>query len=78
MAKDKTIRVFVNLGGHIKRFGSGWRNVEVLANGKKWTQLRYAPCAIRKKRKRKKVPLFAIRGKVLRSVWDKLPKKELM
>ena len=80
-----TIRVFVDLGPHVKRFGTGWRIVDVLKLGTKWAYVQSSPCAIRKptptgrvcRDKRKRVPLFIYKTKVLRKVWDKLPKKEL-
>ena len=70
-------RVNVNLGGHLKRFGAGWRVVEVLSIGRKWTQLRYSPCAIRKKYQRKPIPIFTLRGRLPVSLWNHLPKREL-
>jgi len=73
-------RVAVNLGGLVKRFGSGWRVVTVLSNGNKWTKLQYAPRIIRKKYQHKttQMPIFKINGRLPRKVWDALPKKELI
>ena len=56
----------------LPRFGSGWRVVEVLTLGPKWATLRYAP-----RRADTGEPLFSIRGRLRRDLWDRLPKTEV-
>ena len=65
-------RYYVNLGGHVRRFGAGWRCVELLSVGRKWAKLRYSPKSVVDG-----TPLFTFRGRVHKDIWAKLPKKEL-
>jgi len=64
--------MYVNLYDYAPRIGSGWRRVELVSEGWKWTKIKYRPMGLNGS------PIFErpIHSKILSKVWDKLPKKE--
>jgi len=72
VTKPKGSLYMVNLEGHVRRFGSGWRRVELLSLGRKWAKLRYSPKSIVDG-----TPLFALRGRIHKDIWAKLPKRRI-
>ncbi len=63
----------VYLYDELPRFGCGWRIVEILSLGPKWVRLRYAPKPMRGAKSS-----YSATGRVKRSVWDRMTKKEVM
>lgn len=63
----------VNLYDYAPRIGSGWRRVELVSEGWKWTKIKYVPLDLVNGS-----PIFErpIHSKILNSIWAKLPKKK--
>ena len=64
--------MYVNLYDYAPRIGSGWRRVELVSEGWKWTKIKYRPMGLNGS------PIFErpIHSKILSKVWEKLTKKE--
>ena len=55
-----------------RRFGSGWRVIEIIYSKKKWTRLKYAPNNLVNN-----VPLFKKFVNVKTELWNRMKKEEL-
>jgi len=62
----------VNLFDYAPRIGSGWRRVEVMSEGWKWTKIKYHPLGLVDNKHIFERPIHA---KILSKIWDRLPKK---
>ena len=72
--------MFVNLYDYAPRIGSGWRQVEVVTEGWKWVTIKYNPKVYIGHSDVDSTFIFGrpIRSKIKKSVWEILPKREML